>query len=159
MQDFAPHDGNNKESKPFADLVRQRFEDIERLKKDTETKLVEQSGDGLNPTLMYVKVYVGLVEYFKLTAAESLLICTIWSLQRKTGWCYASQKKLALASRVSITSVNTLLRKLEKRGLLESGHKNEHGVIQRRLGPEAVDKARYITSSVERDNAEKHGER
>jgi len=106
--------------------------------------------DGLNPDIMYYIVYVGVACHFKLKTTETNVLSVIWSLQQKRGWCYASQTTIALAVRISVQALNPILKKLEKRGLLEKGVKNKYGVIRWRLGAEALDRMRYVEEIIQK---------
>lgn len=66
----------------------------------------------------YTTMYLGLLHKYDLTPAEELLLCIIYGLSKKEGWCYASKETLAMMLNVSTPTIYNLIRKLRRKGLI-----------------------------------------
>jgi predicted transcriptional regulator len=139
-------DNHHKKVKQIGELI-----DLSRFKQLGQKEKVgnETAYDGPNLDTMYYKIFVGFASHFKLKTTETNVLSVIWSLQQKHGWCYASQTTIASATRISVQTLNTILKKLHKHGLLEKGGKNRFGVVRWRLGAEALDRMKYVIGMVD----------
>jgi len=100
-------------------------------------------------TTMYSTIYHGLTVRFGLKPLESLLMSTIISLSKKTGYCVASQGTFATLLKVSPPTVISALKKLEKRGLIEkSSKKSMYGTHRLRASKEVADYVEYIKEEI-----------
>lgn len=148
---------NNKSTSPpkkIGEIV-----DLDRFKRPSsvERKSEETPDDGLNPDTMYYRVFVGVASHFGLKTTETNVLSVIYSLQQKYGWCYAGQETIARAARVSVQTLNTLLKKLRAKGLLEKGERSRYDTIKWRLGAEALDRMKYVEDQIKkiRDSTQK----
>lgn len=114
-----------------------------------EEKALLKKRDQTTLQNMYYITFMGFRHRLELTAHELNLTCFIWTFQQKRGWCYASQHLMAEGLGVSETTINTTLKKLEKRGFLEKApHKSFLTTTQWRLGKKAQDAVEDIQSHI-----------
>lgn len=110
---------------------------------------------GIPPETFYYPVYPVLAERLGLSRVELNLLCAIWALQQNEGWCYTSQVSLAYWVRVSVQTLNTLLRQLESKGLLErGGTRSRLYTVRWRLGSEVEDLINYILQQIDKRREE-----
>ncbi len=111
------------------------------------SEIVLPEKDGLSTSTMYYMVHVGPCLDYGLPIIQCNVINLIWSLQQKTGWCYASQTKLAKATFISVPTLVSALQQLECRGLIErSPHRGVFGTTLWRLSIEPSNKMKKRAS-------------
>jgi DNA-binding MarR family transcriptional regulator len=74
---------------------------------------------GRDPDSLYTIYFFGIGKRFDLSPAETTLLCLIYGLSMKTGFCYASQEYLASVMNVSAQTINAMLQRLKDKNLIE----------------------------------------
>lgn len=98
---------------------------------------------------MYTTVYFAVAEKFGLDPLGSLFISTIYSLSKRYGYCDASLATLSVLLGVSVPTVITARKELEKNRLIEKmEEKGRNGTNRLKLGAEVEDFIGHIQEQI-----------
>ena len=127
-----------------------------------ENNLNQQTkNDGENATtsyqanidVMYYTVFCGVSSYFDLNPIETAVLSFVCSFHRNKMYCYASKELMARVARTSSVTVFKALKKLKTRKLIEQVYHN--GKVCLLLGPEAIDRWKYVDKIIKAARDEK----
>jgi hypothetical protein len=108
----------------------------------------ENTNSNYRPNIdaMYYLVFCGVSSYFELNPVETIVLSFVCSFQRKNKYCYATKDLMARIAGTTPATVYKALGRLKNRKLLIQSYRN--GKVCLILGPEAMDKWKYIDSFI-----------
>ncbi len=129
---------------------------IKRLQIKMSKKMENQTpttGYQANIEEMYYLVYCGVSSYFNLNPIEVVVLSLVCSFHRKGLYCYASKELMAKIARTSSVTVFKALKRLKRDELIVQSYRN--GRVCLNLGPEAIDRWKYVDKIINTAKNEK----